>query len=346
MQPRTALIDAVLAAYPGTTVTGGAEDMAQHPNDSALFYVESTTDALPPVTEVFVNPYTADVLGGRYWGAIQLDGAHVMPMLYRLHYSLLVQDWDGWGFWFLGIVALVWAIDHIGVLFISFPKRGPMWKAFAIKWTGSAYRINVDLHRAGGLFFWVILLMLAITGASWNATFFGKNWIRDPVAYLSPSSTYPIDTIPERGTPLENPAVSSDTARDIFIATMEDAGYPLSTVESADVYYDAAKGAYSGYAQMGRFGTQYFEAAIDATTGTVAATLDPRDYTAGDVFNNWMYPLHSGQAFGLIGRIIICLAGIFTCVVCVTGLVIYLKKLNARRAQSARRTAPRAHPAE
>jgi uncharacterized iron-regulated membrane protein len=337
MQHRDTLIAAAEAAFPGIIITGGAEDMASHPRDSALFYAESTTDTPPPVTEVFVNPYTAQVLGGRYWGAITLDAAHFMPMMYRMHYALLLQDWDGWGFWFMGIVAVIWAIDHIGVLFISFPKKGPLWKAFAIKWTGSAYRVNVDIHRAGGLVFWVILLMLAVTGLSWNGTFFGTNIIHAPLTAISPALPYPLDILPELETPLTNPVISSETAMAHLRTQLAAAGYDAADVQHWGVYYDAYKGAYGGYAQLGNFGTQYYEIAVDGATGQVRATLDPKDYTAGNIIANWMYPLHSGQAFGLFGRILICAAGIFTCTVCVTGFVIYLKKLNARRQQASRR---------
>ncbi len=47
-----------------------------------------------------------------------------------------------------------------------------------------------------------------------------------------------------------------------------------------------------------------------------------------------MYPLHSGQAFGLAGRILICLSGLFTSALCVTGFVIWRKKAAARRASA------------
>jgi uncharacterized iron-regulated membrane protein len=337
MQDRATLYAAAEAAYPGITITSGGEDMASHPAESVILYAESTTDAPPPVTEVFVDPYTAEVLGGRYWGAIVFDAAHFMPMMYRMHYALLVQEWDGWGFWFMGIVAVIWAIDHIGVLFISFPKKGPLWKAFAIKWTGSAYRVNVDIHRAGGLVFWVILLMLAITGLSWNGTFFGTNIIYAPLEAVSPALPYPLDTLPELATPLETPTITSETALATLKTELAAAGYDAAGVQYWGTYYDALKGAHGAYAQLGTFGTQYFEIAVDGTTGQVLATLDPKDYSAGNVIANWMFPLHSGQAFGLFGRILICLAGIFTCTVCITGLVIYLKKLNARRAQASRR---------
>jgi uncharacterized iron-regulated membrane protein len=60
-----------------------------------------------PVTEVFVNPYTAEVLGGRAWGEVAWGGEHVMPMTYVLHHSLLLGDLDGWGFWIMGVVVLL-----------------------------------------------------------------------------------------------------------------------------------------------------------------------------------------------------------------------------------------------
>ncbi|MGF6480495.1 putative iron-regulated membrane protein [Paraburkholderia sp. JPY419] len=69
----------------------------------------------------------------------------------------------------------------------------------------------------------------------------------------------------------------------------------------------------------------------DATTGQRLATRIPGQGTAGDIFLQMQYPLHSGRILGLGGRILISAVGVAVAVLSVTGLLIWLKKLSARR---------------
>lgn len=51
--------------------------------------------------------------------------------------------------------------------------------------------------------------------------------------------------------------------------------------------------------------------------------------SAGDTFFAWQYPLHSGQAFGLTGRIIVFAGGIATAAFCVTGVMLCWRRRKA-----------------
>jgi uncharacterized iron-regulated membrane protein len=329
-------------AYPDAAVTGGDITVTEEtPYYSLMLWVEAKDEAKPiPFTEGFINQYTGEVLGTRYWGAIQFDGAHFMPMIYRMHYSLLVQEWDGWGFWFLGILVLLWTVDHFVAFYVSIPRAGPFWKAMTIKFRGSAYRINFDFHRAGGIALLIVTLAIAITGAGWNSTFFGTNVIHAAIDGVSTSKAYPLDDLPELAEPPATPKVSSGEALRIFKDEIAKAGYGNSAYE-AGVWYEKTKGAYSGWAKVNWMGTDYFEAAIDATTGEVKGTLSPADYTWGNTLKNWIFPLHTGQFAGLGGRILVCFAGIMLCGFCATGFVIWLKKNRAAR-HSKKKAAPKA----
>jgi uncharacterized iron-regulated membrane protein len=54
------------------------------------------------------------------------------------------------------------------------------------------------------------------------------------------------------------------------------------------------------------------------------------------------FPLHSGRILGVGGRILISCVGVMVAVLSATGLLIWLKKLNARRqVSSARKTKTR-----
>lgn len=333
MRPLAELTAAVEAAYPGVTIDAGGDNMADHPRESVVFYVTSPEGAADPVTEVFVNPYTAEVLGGRAWGEVAWGGQHVMPMIYVMHHSLLMGDFDGWGFWIMGVVVLLWIADHAVSLWISIPRSGPFWKAMTVKWRGSAYRINFDVHRAGGLFLWVVLLVIALTGASWNAVFFERNWFYEALHTVAGEPTpYATEGLPERAAPLDDPAVDRDEARVIVADRMEALG-----IEPTEywLYYYPAQGVWDAWIKANATGTSWYNGALDGETGAILAERAPGRLKAVDVVADWVFPLHSGQAFGLAGRVLICLSGLFTCALCVTGFVIWRKKAAARRASAA-----------
>ncbi|GIX53353.1 hypothetical protein QMTAC487_00310 [Sphaerotilus sp. FB-3] len=75
---------------------------------------------------------------------------------------------------------------------------------------------------------------------------------------------------------------------------------------------------------------------IDSTRGEIVARRDPRHFSAGDTVWQWMHPLHSGEGFGPVGRLLVCLCGVLPVLLAVTGLWRWLDKRRARR-----RTAPR-----
>jgi uncharacterized iron-regulated membrane protein len=65
---------------------------------------------------------------------------------------------------------------------------------------------------------------------------------------------------------------------------------------------------------------------LDAWTGQRLGVRDPQDAPAGDTLLNWLFPLHTGEAFGLAGRVFITLFGLAPLGFAVTGLLIWWKR--------------------
>lgn len=65
---------------------------------------------------------------------------------------------------------------------------------------------------------------------------------------------------------------------------------------------------------------------FDGDTGELKALHGYASGEAGDRFASWQYPLHSGQMFGLPGRIIILLTELVTAVLSITGIDIWYRK--------------------
>lgn len=70
---------------------------------------------------------------------------------------------------------------------------------------------------------------------------------------------------------------------------------------------------------------------IDQYNGKVLAIQDPNQFTAGETLLNVMWPLHSGEAFGFIGRLLWCLAGFAPLVLYITGIMRWLQKRRAKQ---------------
>ena len=73
----------------------------------------------------------------------------------------------------MAIVALVWTIDCFIGFYLTLPvSSGAFWRrwkpAWLVKWKAGAYRLNFDLHRAGGLWVWAMLLVFAWSSVMLN----------------------------------------------------------------------------------------------------------------------------------------------------------------------------------
>jgi len=73
---------------------------------------------------------------------------------------------------------------------------------------------------------------------------------------------------------------------------------------------------------------------LSGQTGTIVSDRHETEGSADDKILVWQFPLHSGRALGLAGRILIAFAGLVICFSIVTGLLIWLKKTQQRKRAS------------
>ncbi len=69
---------------------------------------------------------------------------------------------------------------------------------------------------------------------------------------------------------------------------------------------------------------------FDGQDGRFISALVPGTGSAGDIFMQAQFPLHSGRILGLPGRILVSLMGLAVAMLSVTGVVIWLKKRRSR----------------
>jgi uncharacterized iron-regulated membrane protein len=282
--------------------------------------------------QLALDPVTGAVLGQRLWGGCCFERKHLMPFLHTLHYTLYLPG--KWGVWIMGGVALIWFVDCFVAIGLTFPKRRPFLKrwgqGFRIQRGAGGGRLLLDLHRAGGLWLWLVFGALAMSGVALNLD---KEVFRPAVSSLLPTDPEPIHPKPPAGTPLIGfDAAVANAARD---AAARGWGRPGA------VYLDPASDSYHVSFQrhlldrgegMGISGLIY-----DGATGKLIEEHVHGAGRVGNVVIDAQFPLHSGRLIGLPGRILICLAGLAVAGLSATGVMMWARK---RRAQVRLRTAP------
>jgi uncharacterized iron-regulated membrane protein len=304
--------------------------------------------------QIFYDPVTGAELGRREWGAAwPITRETIVSFLYKLHYMLHIPKmWgtDRWGYWLLGIVALVWTIDCFIGFYLTLPLRRARranrdaqverqlakgwwarWKpAWKIKTSGSSYRINFDVHRAFGLWTWALLFTIAFTGFSLNLN---REVFAPAMALIS--KVTPSIWVLRAPTRIDEPITPKLDYPDVL---------KIAEAEGRKQNIKAPVGSLWYSERWGVYGASYFQPGDDhgaAGVGPAYLTFDAQDGrflyakipwegTAADIFKQAQFPLHSGRILGMPGRILISIMGLVSAALAITGVVIWYRKRRAR----------------
>jgi len=142
--------------------------------------IKSLAD-LPP--EILIDPWTGAELARRHRGALSEGLVNLVPFLFYAHYTIvpLTMPWTAVGLILLGVVAVFWTVDCFVGFYLTLPVSfRAFWRqwtpAWSIKRGGGTYRLNLDLHRASGLWLWPVLFVFA-----WSSVMFNMGAVYKPV---------------------------------------------------------------------------------------------------------------------------------------------------------------------
>lgn len=279
-----------------------------------------------------IDPVSAEIQGQREWGAISLSRENLLPFLYKLHYSLHIPDGFGLelGVLFFGIVAIVWFLDCFVALWLSFPNWRSWRKSLAFRWRQGGYKLNFDLHRSGGVWIWLLLLILAVTSVSMNLE---RQVVRPLVELVSPLTPSPFAS--RTPVTLDKQIVPQIDRREAIA---------IAAAEAKRLGWQAPPGGLFHSAEFGVYGVGFYAPGedhgdaglgnpwiyVDSRSGELAGAHVPGTGSAGDIFLQAQFPLHSGRILGLPGRILVSLLGLAVAGLSLTGLVIWAKKRRSR----------------
>ncbi|HEX7864967.1 MAG TPA: PepSY-associated TM helix domain-containing protein [Variovorax sp.] len=355
--PSLELARQIEARHPQVQVS--SVPMAAEPGHSLAFGVQARVDPAtgqpfkPGFNQVFIDPASGEELGRREWGAVwPISKENFVSFLYVLHYSLhLPKVWgiDRWGVWLMGVIALVWTIDCFTGFYLTLPVRRPKkpaagearavdgakswwqrWKpAWKVRWGGGAYKLNFDLHRAGSLWVWALLFVVAFTAFSLNLyreVFF-------PAMSLV-SSVTPTPFEQRQPTLEEKPVIPRLGYVDVLGKVTQEAqrlGWqePVGELFYAELFGIYGAQFYAPEDEHGSGGVGHRILYVDGLDGRFVGIREPWKGTAADIFVQAQFPMHSGRILGLPGRILISVMGLMVAMLSVTGVVIWLRKRKA-----------------
>lgn len=317
---------------------------APRPDAALVFWIEGAADAEGvhaelPVDEVFVDPYTGTVLGGRRWGdlgqGLQLN---LMPFVYRLHESLALGTV---GTWIFGIVALLWTLDCFVGAWLTFPRRqhldsGSWWArwstAWRVRWRAGSWKLNFDLHRAGGLWPWALLFVLAWSSVAFN--------LYEPVYKPVMGMLFELRPDPRAGIPKlardePEPAMGWDAGLQAARAHLKQVATErgLRIAYEERLSYDPHRGIFRLLVRSDLDINQTRSQTtllVDARSGALRGMWLPSGQAAGDTLTAWLTTLHMAHIWGLPFRVLITVSGLLIVLISVTGVVIWWRKRSAR----------------
>jgi uncharacterized iron-regulated membrane protein len=320
---------------------------------SVMIGMETRDEAQPLDFEfIHLDPIDGTERGRATWRGLPKHKNDIMPFVYSLHMYLALS---GIGDWILGAVALIWTIDSFVGFYLTLPTFGERsqkdflsrWKpSWLVKSKSSFYRINFDLHRAGGLWLWLILLVYAWSSVYFTLPAFYTRAMQLVSDFEQPvwarSGVKPMNTFPPMGWEQALQTGQRLMSEQALVNN-------FSIERPLALYHFRDQGIYEYRVRSTRdIGDRggSTEVYFDARSGELKSLNLPTGHRSGTTFTTWLIELHMANVFGLPYRIFVSVFGFALLMLSVTGVYIWWKKRTARKAhgQSSTKTPKHAQP--
>ncbi|WP_438970992.1 PepSY-associated TM helix domain-containing protein [Methylophaga sp.] len=278
----------------------------RHDNTVYMAYVVMTEQSpyFDKRMEVLIDPYTAEVTAVREWGK------YFASFVYLLHFTLLL---DTYGALFLGFLAMLMFVNVIIGVYLGWPKSKAAWDwllARKHRQTPLIGRLK-RWHIMTGLISLPIFVVLILTGISMifhdqTEVLFDRPHPPELNVHFDTEQSIDIDQWlpaakahwPEaKWLRIAQPTSNSPAV----IVTMRQAGDPRKTTGSSQLW-------------------------LHPQTNEVIAEQDYNALTIRQKTALWLFPLHSGEAFNLPGRLLIFLCGLLTSILTLAGGWLWYKR--------------------
>lgn len=296
-----AVYDTLRREHPQRT---GAWRIEVRPNGGAIpvrYYRPRETEGrdFAPLL-VWIDPVRLTTIRSAFWGGT------IFTWLYDLHYRLLL---DRPGGTIMGVAGIVMLLLLASGLWAWWPRHGGWRRAIRLKRAAAPIRGLYDLHKLTGLAGLLVLLVVTGTGVMLGL----PDQVRPLLRRVSVLYGAPILSVRAIGDPLPLDRLVRRAER----------RFPdgrLAWIETPANLQGALR---INLARPGEPSRRFPRTNVwlDPHSGRILSVRDGQDEKAGDMVLNWLHPLHGGEAFGLIGRLLVFVSGLLPAALFATGLL-------------------------
>ncbi|MCM4159269.1 PepSY domain-containing protein [Antarcticibacterium flavum] len=265
---------------------------------------------------IYFNPYTAEL-------------AHVQDLendffliIEDLHMHLLLPE--AIGKQIVGASTLIFILMLITGIILWWPKKKKSFKTnLKIKWNARWRRVNYDWHRTTGFYVSFLALFLALTGLS-----FSYEWMNEGFYILGNlGKEHPEDEIRLEidSTTIESTGNALDISMIKTFEMMPNSGMYFVWDQGPDA--PVVTGAYPDALEYDHQSNFYFHPA----TGELLKQHFYADKSNGMKLQEMSYGLHTGQYFGLPGKIIAFFGSLFVAGLPVSGFMLWWGRRNKKK---------------
>ncbi|MFB6278002.1 MAG: PepSY-associated TM helix domain-containing protein [Salinibacter sp.] len=266
----------------------------------------------PDAPSVYVDPYRATVLGSRG------PDEGVVNAVVGLHVELLAGRTGGL---IVGVSGLLLVLLTATGLVLWWPRRlQRLRRALQVSWERGAFRFNYDLHRAGGVYTAIFLLVTALTGSA----FIFYPTTQQVIATLTASEPWP-PSPPTVGAEHDVEAPRAASYQDVMTAAKQ----ALPEAEPTFLYFPQKPEApvtvrLRTPPEWHPNGRSFVYA--HPSDASVLRVDDAREAPWGAQVLQTFYPLHVGAVGGLVVKWLYVLLGLAPAVLSVTGTIIWYQR--------------------
>ncbi|APD07009.1 assimilatory sulfite reductase (NADPH) [Flavobacteriaceae bacterium UJ101] len=267
----------------------------------------------------YVNAYNGTVLGNS-----DSSSKPFFMIIFKLHRWLLLDMEIGRII--VGSATLIFVFLCFSGLILWFPrkwKRRNFKQGLKIKTNANWKRINYDLHNTLGFYALIIMLIMALTGLCWSF-----DWYRTGLGNMIGTEIW--------GRSKEK--IISDTLQ---ISSKMNYDALQNTIEN-EVNYKGILKVYLPNKKEDVISIRTYnpekwspstpdKLIVDQYSGKILKTTIFSELPLNERIANLIYPLHTGEIYGIYSKIIYCIVCLIATTLPVTGTIIWINKLKKKK---------------
>ncbi|MDO7170645.1 PepSY-associated TM helix domain-containing protein [Mariniflexile sp. AS56] len=267
-------------------------------------------------TQILVNPYTSSI------HKIEKTKTDTFLFtMFKLHRWLLLETTIGRPI--VGVATIIFLLLAVSGIVLWFPKK-LKWKhikhGLKIKTGANWKRINHDLHNTLGFYACIIIVIMGVTGLCWSFQSY-----REGLSTILNAKIFE-RTTPEFNLDAKNKPVSLDEALKIANTTLNYKGELAVTFPNKkNNYYTFRKSNEENWSPV-TTDNLYMD-----SSGSILAIEWFKDKPLNIKIAALIRPIHTGEIFGTLSKIIYFIACLIATSLPVTGTIIWLNKLKKKR---------------